>query len=73
MQPILASKLDPFGAQRVLHQDVSIDRHMSLAGAGISIYLMLEGATDARYDGVTYREMHDREEPTRFNFAAYCR
>jgi DNA-binding transcriptional LysR family regulator len=73
MQRLLASKLDPFGAQRLLHQDVSVDRLMSLAGAGFGIYLMLEGATGARYDGVVYREVHDHEGPTRFNFAAYWR
>ena len=73
MQRLLASKLDPFGAQRLLHQDVSIDRLMSLAGAGFGIYLMLEGATGARYDGVVYREVHDHEGATRINFAAYWR
>jgi DNA-binding transcriptional LysR family regulator len=73
MQRLLASKLDPFGAQRLLHQDVSIDRLMSLAGAGIGIYLMLEGSTGARYDGVVYREVHDHEGPPRFNFVAYWR
>ena len=69
----LAAKLDPFGTQRLLHQDVSVDRLMSLTGAGIGIYLMLEGATGARYDGVVYREVHDHDGPTRFNFAAYWR
>jgi DNA-binding transcriptional LysR family regulator len=73
MQRLLAARLDPFGAQRLLHQDVSIDRLMSLAGAGFGIYLMLEGATGARYDGVVYREVHDQGGPTRFNFAAYWR
>jgi hypothetical protein len=34
---------------------------------------MLEGATGARYDGVVYREVHDHDGPTRFNFAAYWR
>lgn len=71
MQRVLAAKLDPFGAQRLLHQDVSVDRLMSLAGAGIGICLMLEGATGARYDGVIYREVHDQDGPTRFNFTAY--
>ena len=73
MQRLLATKLDPFGAQRLLHQDVSVDRLTSLAGAGFGICLMLEGATGARYDGVVYREVHDQDGPTRFNFAAYWR
>ena len=71
MRRLIAAKLDAFGAQRLLHQDVSFDRLTSLAGAGIGICLMLEGATGARYDGVVYREIHDADGPTRFNFAAY--
>jgi DNA-binding transcriptional LysR family regulator len=73
MQRLIAAKLDPFGRQRLLHQDVSVDRLMSLAGAGFGIYLMLEGATGARYDGVVYREVDDHDGPTRLNFAAYWR
>lgn len=34
---------------------------------------MLEGATRARYERVVYREVHDHDGPTRFNFAAYWR
>lgn len=73
MERLLTSKLEPFGEQRLLYQDVSVDRLMSLAGAGLGIYLILEGATGARYEGVVYREVHDHEGPTRFNFAAYWR
>nr|WP_298356415.1 LysR family transcriptional regulator [Rhodoblastus sp.] len=73
MRKLIAAKLDAFGAQRLLHQDVSFDRLMSLVGAGIGICLMLEGATGARYDGVVYREIQDHDGPTRFNFAAYWR
>lgn len=47
---------------------------VSLVGAGFGIYLMLEGATGARYDGVVvYREVHDHEGPSQFNFVAYWR
>lgn len=73
MQRLLAAKLGSFGTQRLLHQDVGIDRLMSLVGAGLGICLMLEGATGARYDDVVYREVHDHEGPTRFNFSAYWR
>jgi DNA-binding transcriptional LysR family regulator len=71
MQKLIAAKLDQFGAQRLLHQDVSVDRLTSLVGAGFGICLVLESATGARYDGVVYREVHDHDGPTRFNFAAY--
>ncbi|MDR3436611.1 LysR family transcriptional regulator [Telmatospirillum sp.] len=73
MQRLLAIKLDPLGAQRFLHQDVSVDRLMGLVGAGFGICPILEGATGARYEGVAYREVHDHDGPTRFNFAAYWR
>jgi DNA-binding transcriptional LysR family regulator len=73
MRRLIAAKLDAFGAQRLLHQDVSFDRLTSLAGVGLGISLMLEGATGARYDGVEYREIHDAGGPTRFDFAAYWR
>lgn len=73
MQRLLAIKLDPFGVQRLLHQDVSVDRMMGLVGAGFGICLVLEGATGARYDGVLYREVHDPDGPAHFNFAAYWR
>lgn len=73
MQRLLAIKLDQLGVQRFLHQDVSVDRLMGLVGAGFGICLILEGATGARYDGVAYREVHDQDGPTRFNFAAYWR
>jgi len=71
MQRLIAARLDAFGAQRILHQDVSFDRLTSLAGVGIGVSLMLEGATGARYDGVVYREVHEADGPSRLNFAAY--
>lgn len=73
MQRLLAIKLDPIGVQRLLNQDVGIDRLMSLVSAGFGICLILEGAIGARYDGVVYREIHDQDGPARFNFAAYWR
>jgi DNA-binding transcriptional LysR family regulator len=71
MRRLIAAKLETFGEQRLLRQEVSFDRLTSLSGAGIGISLMLEGATGARYDGVVYREIHDADGPSRFNFAAY--
>ena len=71
MQRLIAAKLDAFGAQRLLDQDVSFDQLPSLAAVGIGISLMLESATGARYDGVVYREIHEADEPSRFNLAAY--
>jgi DNA-binding transcriptional LysR family regulator len=35
--------------------------------------LALEGATGATYPGVTFREVHDNDGPTRLNFHAHWR
>jgi hypothetical protein len=44
-----------------------------MVSTGYGVLLVLEGATGARYDNVIYREVHDDEGPTRFNFLAYWR
>jgi DNA-binding transcriptional LysR family regulator len=53
--------------------DVGLDRLLTLVGAGWGILLALEGATGAVYPGVTYREVHDTDGPTRLAFSAYWR
>ncbi len=58
---------------RPLHHDVSLDRLLTMAGAGWGILLALEGATGAAYPGVVYREVHDLDGVTRLNFSAYWR
>lgn len=40
---------------------------------GWGILLILESATGAVYPGVTFREVHDAEGPTRLSFRAYWR
>jgi len=73
LEHLLATKLHCVGARQTLHQDVSLDRLLSLVAAGYSVLLMLEGATGIHYDGLVYREMHDDAGPTRLNFSAYWR
>ena len=58
---------------RLLRHDVGLDRLLTLVGAGWGILLALEGATGAVYPGVTYREVHDTDGPTRLAFRAYWR
>ncbi|MDR3534801.1 MAG: LysR family transcriptional regulator [Rhodopila sp.] len=70
---LLAVKLDGPGSFRALHQDVGLDRLLTLVSAGYGALLVLEGATGAHYDGVVYREVHDHEGPTRLHFMAYWR
>jgi DNA-binding transcriptional LysR family regulator len=58
---------------RLVRHDVGLDRLLTLVGAGSGILLALEGATGATYPGVTYREVHDTDGPTRLAFRAHWR
>jgi len=70
---LLVSKIGCSDPCRVLRQDVGLDRLLTLVGAGWGVLLALEGATGAAYPGVTFREVHDSEGPTRLTFRAYWR
>ena len=71
LERLLIARLGSYGPQRVLHQESSLDRLLSLVAAEYGTLLMFEGATGVRYDHVIYRELHDGEGATRINFAAY--
>ena len=73
LERLLMAKLRDYGTQRTLHQESALDRLLSLVSAEYGILLMLEGATGVRYDGVTYREVHAEDGPTRLHFSAYWR
>ncbi|MCP3461055.1 LysR family transcriptional regulator [Bradyrhizobium sp. CCGUVB23] len=70
---LLISKLGASDPCPVLRHDVSLDRLLTLVGANWGMLLALEGATGANYPGVTFREVHDAEGPTRLSFRAYWR
>jgi DNA-binding transcriptional LysR family regulator len=70
---LIGSKLAGYDAGRILRHDISLDRLLILVGAGWGILLALEGATGTSYPGVTFREVHDNDGPTRLNFQAYWR
>ena len=70
---LLVSKLGGSDPCWLLHHDVALDRLLTLVGAGWGVLLTLEGATGAAYQGVTFREVHDAEGPTRLSFRAYWR
>ncbi len=70
---VLFRKSPVADALQLVRHDVSIDRLHTLVGAGFGIALMLEGATGATYSGVTVREIHDADGPTRMNFRAHWR
>lgn len=70
---LLVARVGCSDPSRVLHHDVGLDRLLTLVGAGWGVLLALEGATGAAYPGVTFREVHDSEGPTRLNFRAYWR
>jgi len=73
LERLLAAKLLGCGPLCLLHQDSGLDRLLSLVSADFGVLLMLEGATGVHYEGVTYREVHDSDGPTRLNFVAYWR
>lgn len=70
---LLISKMDCSDPCLLLRHDVSLDRLLTLVGAGWGVLLVLESATGAAYPGVTFREMHDAGGPTRVSFRAYWR
>jgi DNA-binding transcriptional LysR family regulator len=70
---LLVSKVGHPDPCRLLRHDVGLDRLLTLVGAGWGILLALEGATGATYPGVTYREVHDTDGPTRLAFRAHWR
>ncbi|GLR90248.1 LysR family transcriptional regulator [Bradyrhizobium iriomotense] len=70
---LLISKLGSSDVCPVLRHDVALDRLLTLVGAGWGVLLALEGATGATYPGVTFREVHDADGPTRMSFRAYWR
>ncbi|WP_315836173.1 LysR family transcriptional regulator [Bradyrhizobium prioriisuperbiae] len=70
---LLVSELGCPNHGRLLRHDVSLDRLLSLVSAGWGPLLALEGATGATYPGVTFREVHDNDGPTRLRFCAYWR
>lgn len=73
LEHMLTTKSHSTRHRYALYQEAGLDRLLSLASAGHGITLVLEGATGLRYEGVTYREVHENGEPTRLNFAAYWR
>lgn len=70
---LLISKLGGLDPRRLLRHDASLDRFLSLVGAGWGILLALEGATGGTFPGVVFREVHDADGPTRLSFRAYWR
>ncbi|WP_311979905.1 LysR family transcriptional regulator [Bradyrhizobium diazoefficiens] len=70
---VLIGKLGSSDPCRLLHHDVVLDRLLTLVGAGRGLLLALEGATGAAYEGVTFREVHDADGPTRLSFRGYWR
>lgn len=70
---LLANKLGCQVATRLNRHEVSLDRLLTMVGAGWGILVALEGATGATYPGVTFREIHESDGPTRLSFSAYWR
>lgn len=70
---LLCTKASCSIAPRLLRHDVSLDRLLTLVGAGWGLLIALEGATGAVFPGVTFREVHEVGGPTRVGFRAFWR
>ena len=62
---LLVGKVGCSESFRILRHDASLDRLLTLVGAGWGILLALEGATGATYPDVAFRQVHDAEGATR--------
>jgi len=73
LEHLLMAKSHSIRYRHALYQEAGVDRLLSLVSVGHGISLVLEGATGLRYEGVTYRAVHENAEPTRLAFFAYSR
>jgi DNA-binding transcriptional LysR family regulator len=71
LEQLLSAKAGGSGSLRISYQDVSLDRLLSLVGAGYGVAPLLEGAAGFGCPGVTHRELHDDCGQMRLQFAAY--
>jgi DNA-binding transcriptional LysR family regulator len=71
LEQLLSAKAGGSGSLRISYQDVSLDRLLSLVGAGYGVSPLLEGAAGFGCPGVTHRELHDDCGQMRLQFAAY--
>ncbi|MBR0948360.1 DNA-binding transcriptional LysR family regulator [Bradyrhizobium japonicum] len=65
---LFMSKMGTNDPTQLCSHDISLDRFLTLVGAGWGLLLALEGATGATYPGVSFRELRDADGPTRLNF-----
>lgn len=73
LERLLKNRLGQHPAIRTLWHSSGLDRLLSLVSARKNVLLMLEGGTGIRYEGITYREVHDSDGPVKFDFVAYWR
>jgi DNA-binding transcriptional LysR family regulator len=71
LEHLLTTKFHLVRHRRALYQDTGVDRLLSLVSTGHGISLILESATGLRFEGVTYREVHENGEAVRLNFFAF--
>ncbi|MBU3889758.1 LysR family transcriptional regulator [Methylosinus sp. KRF6] len=71
LEQLLSVKAGGSGSLRISYQDVSLDRLLSLVGAGYGVAPLLEGAAGFGCPGVAHRELHGDCGQMRLQFAAY--
>nr|WP_316397816.1 LysR family transcriptional regulator [Bradyrhizobium sp. 33ap4] len=74
LEDLLVAKLGSAGDRpKIERHDVSRGSINSLISIGAGVGLVLESDIAANFAGVTYRELRDNIEPSRFYFSAYWR
>ena len=74
LEGLLATKLRPAaGCQKIIHQDSSLDRLLTLVSANYGTLLIYDGATGVRHELVIYKEVWEDDGPTNTSFMAYWR
>lgn len=71
LEQLLSVKAGGSDSLRISYQDVSLDRLLSLVGAGYGVAPLLEGAVGFVCPGVAHRELHGDCGQMRLQFAAY--
>jgi DNA-binding transcriptional LysR family regulator len=71
LEQLLSVKAGGSDALHISYQDVSLDRLLSLVGAGYGVAPLLEGAVGFVCPGVAHRELHGDCGQMRLQFAAY--
>jgi DNA-binding transcriptional LysR family regulator len=72
-QLLLGKLADASHKPDIEQEDVSRETLLASIGAGARLSIVVEGALGLGIPGIAFREVHDRDGPTRVGFSAYWR